>query len=76
MGNKTEKQIIEMTAEERRRYDEYVAWAEKRSGRVSVRIPGPLYRVLNARSDETGKTKSELVVDALRRDLAASGLID
>lgn len=76
MASDTNKQIIEMTPEQRRRYDEYVAREEKRSCRVTVRIPGPLYRALIARSDATDQTISELMVGALARDLAPTGLID
>lgn len=72
MANAPKKIPVEMTEAERKKYAEYLEYMEKRSGRMSLRIPGDLFKKLNAISDNTGKSRSEIVVDALRRDLAKS----
>lgn len=75
------RKTVEVTEDELAQLREFRRRAEEKSGRMSLRIPHDLYRLLAQHSAKTKKPKSEVVVEALRSVLAArkpvkSGLFD
>lgn len=47
--------------------------AKTRSGRMSLRLPYALMKRLEHKSAVSGQAKTAIVIDALKRDLAAAG---
>lgn len=64
------KVTVEVTQEEYEFLQDRARRLEERSGRMSLRIPHDLYAELTRQSETTGVSKSEIVVNALRRDLS------
>lgn len=66
---KTEEQVEVRIP--RKEYERLLRRSEnqKRSGRMSLRLPFALVQALDARAEKTGLPKSRIVVDALQAEL-------
>lgn len=65
-----EEVVVRIPRHEYDRLQKRVAQRAQRSGRMSLRIPHPLVKLLDAQSRKTGRAKSKIVIDALRVALA------
>ena len=75
---KTEKDLVEVKIP-RSEYERLKAKEQRdalRSGRMSLRIPFETWKALKDKSSATNKPKTQIVLEALARDLVPGGVLE
>lgn len=75
---KPEKDLVEVkiSRDEYERLQEKERRAALRSGRMSLRIPFETWKALMHKSNVTKKPKTQIVLEALARDLVPGGVLE